>query len=351
MIYLTSDYTAGAHPDIMDALVKTNLEHSVGYGLDDYTREAQRIVREVCDAPDAEVIFLVGGTQTNATAIDGILRRHEGVLAADSGHVAVHEAGAIEASGHKVLTLPHHEGKVSAEDVERYITTFYADDTHEHMVAPGMLYISQPTEYGTIYSRAELEALSDVCRHHAIPMYIDGARMAYALGSDSCDFTLADIARMADIFYIGGTKCGALFGEALVVTRPMIIKGLFSLVKQHGALLAKGRLLGVQFATLLSDGRYESIGSHAVRLAMKIREAMRKAGYEAVVPSPTNQQFFELPNELIDRLRAIAAFDYWGPRGTTRSTVRFVTSWATTPAEVDRFIAAIDNNKSCGLGE
>lgn len=328
----------------MDALVATNMEHSVGYGLDDYTREAQCRVREMCDMPDAEVIFLVGGTQTNATAIDGILRHHEGVLAAESGHIAVHEAGAIEASGHKVLTLPHRDGKVEAESVERYITTFYADDTHEHMVAPGMLYISQPTEYGTVYTRAELEALGDVCRRHDIPMYIDGARMAYALGSDGCDFTLADIARIADIFYIGGTKCGALFGEALVVTRPTIIKGLFSLVKQHGALLAKGRLLGLQFMTLLNNDLYRRLGRHAVHEAMRIRDAMHTAGYDAVVCSPTNQQFFHLPNELIDRLHTVAAFDYWGPRGATHSTVRLVTSWATTPAEVDRFIAALNSD-------
>lgn len=338
MIYLTSDYTAGAHPDVMERLMATNLEHTVGYGLDPYTVEAQRLVRRLCDAPDAEVIFLVGGTQTNATAIDGLLHHHEGVLAADSGHIAVHEAGAIEASGHKVLTLPHHAGKVAAEDVERYIATFYADDTHEHMVAPGMLYISQPTEYGTVYSRAELEALADVCHRHAIPMYVDGARMAYALQAEDADFTLSDIARTADVFYIGGTKCGALFGEALVVTRPNLIRGLFSLVKQHGALLAKGRLLGLQFATLLDEGRYESIGRHAVRLAMKIREAMHAAGYDAVVPSTTNQQFFTLPNELIDRLREVAAFDYWGPRGATHSTVRLVTSWATTEEDVDTFI-------------
>lgn len=338
MIYLTSDYTAGAHPDVMERLMATNLEHTVGYGLDPYTVEAQRLVRRLCDAPDAEVIFLVGGTQTNATAIDGLLHHHEGALAADSGHIAVHEAGAIEASGHKVLTLPHHAGKVAAEDVERYIATFYADDTHEHMVAPGMLYISQPTEYGTVYSRAELEALADVCHRHAIPMYVDGARMAYALQAEDADFTLSDIARTADVFYIGGTKCGALFGEALVVTRPNLIRGLFSLVKQHGALLAKGRLLGLQFATLLDEGRYESIGRHAVRLAMKIREAMHAAGYDAVVPSTTNQQFFTLPNELIDRLREVAAFDYWGPRGATHSTVRLVTSWATTEEDVDTFI-------------
>ncbi|MBQ8493617.1 MAG: low specificity L-threonine aldolase [Alistipes sp.] len=341
MIYLNSDYTAGAHPSVMDALSATNLEHSVGYGLDPYTKEACSMIRRLTECPEAEIMLLVGGTQTNATAIDGVLRHHEGVLAADSGHIAVHEAGAIEASGHKVLTLPHTEGKLSAKDVERYITEFYADDTHDHMVAPGMLYISQPTEYGTIYSRQELEALSDVCRHHDMPLYIDGARLAYALTADGADFTLADIARLADMFYIGGTKAGALFGEALVVTRPRLVKNLFSLVKQHGALLAKGRLLGIQFSTLLRDGLYERIGRHAVTLAMRLRAALQEAGYDAVVDSPTNQQFFHLPNDLIDHLHMVASFDYWGPRGATHSTIRLVTSWATTPAEVDEFIAVL----------
>ena len=325
----------------MDALVATNLEHTPGYGLDRYTEEARNIIRRLTNCPDASVMLLVGGTQTNATAIDGVLAHHEGVLAAESGHIAVHESGAIEASGHKVLTLPHTEGKVSAMDVERFITEFYADETHEHMVTPGMLYISQPTEYGTIYSRAELEALSTVCHNHDIPLYIDGARLAYGLAAENADFSLEDIARLSDIFYIGGTKAGALFGEALVVTRPKLIKGLFSLIKQHGALLAKGRLLGIQFATLLRDGLYERIGNHAVTLALRIRDAFNEAGYEAVVNSPTNQQFFHLPNDLIDRLREVAAFDYWGPRGATHSTVRFVTSWATTEQDIEEFILAL----------
>lgn len=325
----------------MDALLATNLEHSVGYGLDPYTAEACDIIRRLTGCPSAEVILLVGGTQTNATAIDGILRHHEGVLAAESGHIAVHEAGAIEASGHKVLTLPHYDGKVHAEDVERYITEFYADATNPHMVAPGMLYISQPTEYGTIYSLAELEALSAVCHRHDIPLYVDGARLGYALAAESADFTLSDIARLSDAFYIGGTKCGALFGEALVVTRPTLIKALFSLVKQHGALLAKGRLLGIQFSTLLRDGLYMDICHHAVTLALRLREAFRAAGYEATVASPTNQQFFHLPNDLIDRLHEVASFDYWGSRGATHSTIRLVTSWATTDKDIDELIALL----------
>lgn len=318
----------------MEALVNTNLEHSVGYGNDSYTSEAKNLIRHAIGSPDAEIMFLVGGTQTNATAIDGILARHEGVLAAESGHIAVHESGAIEASGHKVLTLPHYDGKVRAEDVERYINDFYADETYQHMVAPGMLYISQPTEYGTIYSLSELESLSTVCHKHNIPLYIDGARMAYGLKAEGADFTLRDIARLADIFYIGGTKCGTLFGEALVVTNRGLLKNLFPLVKQHGALLAKGRLLGVQFRELFSNGLYEQIGTEAVNLAIKIREALRAAGYMPVIESPTNQQFFRLPNTVIDRLREHVSFDYWGPRGDTESVVRFVTSWATTLEEI-----------------
>lgn len=336
MIHFDSDYMAGAHPEILEALVRTNLEHTAGYGNDPYTTEAKALIRKAVGIEDAQVFFLVGGTQTNATVIDGILARHEGVVAADSGHIAVHESGAIEASGHKVLTLPHHEGKLRAEEVERYIEDFYADETYPHMVAPGMVYISQPTEYGTIYSLAELEALGAVCRKHAIPLYIDGARLGYGLKAEGADFTLKDVARIADVFYIGGTKVGALFGEAVVVTNPKLLRNLFPLVKQHGALLAKGRLLGLQFGVLFRDGLYERIGEKAVKHAITIRESFRKAGYEVVIESPTNQQFLRLPNEVIDRLRQDMSFDYWGSRGEKESIVRFVTSWATTDEDISR---------------
>ncbi len=342
MIRFDSDYMSGAHPEVMEALVRTNLELTAGYGNDPYTSEARELIRKATGNADAEVMFLVGGTQTNATVIDGLLARHEGVLAAESGHIAVHESGAIEASGHKVLTLPHHEGKVKAEDVERYIVEFYADETYQHMVAPGMLYISQPTEYGTIYSLEELATLSEVCHNHNIPLYIDGARLGYALAAEDADFTLEALSRLADVFYIGGTKVGTLFGEAVVVNNRSLLKNLFPLVKQHGALLAKGRLLGVQFATLFGDGLYERIGAHGVRLAMRIRKAFAKAGYEPIINSTTNQQFFQLPNTLIDSLRREASFDYWGPRGTTESTVRFVTSWSTTDEDVDRLERLLD---------
>lgn len=345
MIHFDCDYMAGAHPALLEALVRTNLEHTAGYGNDPYTAEARELIRQTVGNSEAQVMFLVGGTQTNATLIDGILARHEGVLAAESGHIAVHESGAIEASGHKVLTLPHYDGKVRSEDVERYITEFYADETYQHMVAPGMLYISQPTEYGTVYSLSELEALSECCHRHNIPLYVDGARLGYALAAEGADFTLRDMARLADLFYIGGTKVGALFGEAVVVSNPTLLKNLFPLVKQHGALLAKGRLLGVQFAELFRDGLYERIGHHAVTLAMRIKQAFTAAGYDVVVDSPTNQQFFRLPNDVIDSLRQHASFDYWGPRGKDMSIVRLVTSWATTEADVEELIKLIKSKE------
>ena len=343
MIYFNSDYTAGAHREVLDALTRTNYEHTVGYGLDQYTAEAKTLIRTAIGCDDAEIIFLVGGTQTNATAIDGLLARHEGVLAAESGHIAVHESGAIEASGHKVLTLSEYSGKVRAEDVDRYIAEFYRDDTYQHMVAPGMLYISQPTEYGTVYTLSELEDLSAVCSKYNIPLYIDGARMGYGLMAEGADFGLSDIARLADVFYIGGTKCGALFGEALVVTNRKLLRNIFPLVKQHGALLAKGRLLGLQFSALFRDDLYMRICGDAVRLALRLREVMRSAGYEVVIESPTNQQFFRLPNDVIDKLRKSVSFDYWGPRGAESSMVRFVTSWATTDADIAALELLIKN--------
>jgi threonine aldolase len=329
---------------VLQRLIDTNLQQTVGYGADPYTARAKALIREACGAPEAQVHFLVGGTQTNATVIDGLLARHEGVLAAESGHISVHESGAIEATGHKVLTLPQYEGKVRAEDVAHYIDEFYRDDTYEHMVAPGMLYISFPTEYGTLYSLEELKALSEVCHTREIPLYIDGARLGYALGAEECDVTLGDLARLADVFYIGGTKVGALFGEAVVVTNPKLLPHFFPLIKQHGALLAKGRLLGVQFEALFSNGLYEQIGRKATSLALRLREGFERLGYSAVVNSPTNQQFFRLPNRVIDALMPHAGFEYWGPRGTTESTVRFVTSWSTTDQDITDLLSLLENS-------
>lgn len=338
MLHFDSDYMEGAHPEVMRRLCETNLEQTVGYGCDEYTRVAKTKIKEAIGLPDAEVHFLVGGTQTNATVIDGLLRPHQGVLAAETGHINVHESGAIEATGHKVLTLPQHMGKVKAEEVEAYINNFYRDETYEHMVAPGMLYISHPTEYGTLYSLAELEALSNVCRRAEIPLYMDGARLGYALASPATDVTLKDIARLCDVFYIGGTKVGALFGEAVVATRPGLLKHFFPLIKQHGALLAKGRLLGIQFDTLFTDNLYVEIASHAIRQAMKLKQAFVAKGYRLFIDSFTNQQFIVMPNEQIDRLMQYATFELWGPRGESETVVRFVTSWATTDEAIDKLI-------------
>lgn len=341
MIYFDSDYMAGAHPKVMARLMETNYEQTTGYGSDAYTAHAAELVREACMAPDARVFFLVGGTQTNATVIDGVLDRHEGVLAAESGHINVHESGAIEATGHKVLTLPSYDGKVKADDVAKFIQDFYSDDTYEHMVAPGMLYISFPTEYGTVYSLEELEAIKDVCHRADIPLFIDGARLGYGLAAKDNDVTLQDIARLADVFYIGGTKVGALFGEAVVITDPDLLKHFVPLVKQHGALMAKGRLLGLQFEALFTDGLYEEISAGVVDKAIRLKEAFVEAGYSVEVDSPTNQQFFRLPNNVIDRLRENVSFEMWGPRGEHESVVRFVTGWTTTDEEIDELISYI----------
>ena len=335
MIYFDTDYMAGAHPMVLERLCQTNQEQTTGYGTDAYTARATELIREACGTPDARVRFLVGGTQTNATVIDGVLSRHEGVLSAESGHINVHESGAIEATGHKVLVLPSYQGKVRAADVRNFIREFYSDDTYEHMVAPGMLYISFPTEYGTVYSLGELEELSSVCHEAGIPLFIDGARLGYGLAAEGSDVTLKDIARLADVFYIGGTKIGTLFGEAVVITNPDLLKNFMPLVKQHGALLAKGRLLGVQFEALFTDGLYEKISRDTVRRAIRLKEIFNSAGYPSAVDSPTNQQFFTLPNTLIDRLREEASFEMWGPRGETESTVRFVTGWSTTDEDIE----------------
>lgn len=341
MLHFDCDYMEGAHPEVMRRLLETNLEQTPGYGCDPHTERARELIRQACGTPQAEVHFLVGGTQTNATVIDGLLRRHEGVLAAESGHINVHEAGAIEAAGHKVLTLPSHEGKVCAEEVDRWIEEFYRDETWPHMVAPGMLYLSHPTEYGTLYTLSEMEAIHAVCQRHSIPLYLDGARLSYALASEENTLTLRDIARLCEVFYIGGTKTGLLFGEAVVITQPELLPHFFTLVKQHGALLAKGRLLGVQFETLFTDGLYLRIARQAISTARRLKEALLAKGYRLHIDSPTNQQFFLLPNREIDRLSQYATFELWGPRGEEESVVRFVTSWATTDEQIDALIARL----------
>lgn len=333
MIHFDCDYMAGAHPEVLDAIVKNNQVQTAGYGSDDFCNRAKALIREACGTPDATVHFMVGGTQTNSTVLDAILWRTDGVLAAESAHINVHESGAVELFGHKVIGLPAGNGKLSAADVDAYVTNFYADDTNEHMVAPGAVYLSFSTELGTLYSLAELEQLSAVCKKHNIPLYIDGARLGHGLAA-SPDVTLKDIARLCDVFYIGGTKMGALMGEAVVCTNDKLLPRFFTLMKAHGAVLAKGRLLGMQFEAFFKDGLYERIGKHTVALALRLRKALEDKGFKPFIDSPTNQQFFTLPNEVIDRLMQAATFEYWGPRGATESKVRFVTSWETTEADI-----------------
>lgn len=343
MIYFDSDYMAGAHPKVMERLLETNHLSTIGYGCDERTKHAAELIRNACGQPNARVYFLVGGTQTNSTVIDGLLSRHQGVLAAESAHINVHEAGAIEATGHKILTLPQYEGKVLASDLKEYIDNFYSDDTYEHMVAPGMLYISFPTEYGTTYSYEELTKLSEICHNANIPLYIDGARLAYGLAAKGNNVTLKDIAQLSDVFYIGGTKVGALFGEAVVITNPTLLKNFFPLIKQHGALLAKGRLLGVQFEALFENNLYEEIGLQTVEKAIRIRNLFSSKGYKIVVDSTTNQQFIRLPNQIIDKLKENISFELWGPRGKTETVVRFVTGWATSHTDIDTLASILNN--------
>lgn len=340
-LWFASDYMEGAHPRLMARLNETNLERSVGYGLDPYCESARDRIRAACACPEADVRFLVGGTQTNATVIDALLRPGQAAVAADTGHINTHEAGAIEASGHKVEALPHTNGKITAAQVEALCRECPPDSECAHTVIPGLVYISQPTEYGTLYTLAELTALSETCRKNGLYLYVDGARLAYALCSPENDVSLADLARLTDAFYLGGTKCGALMGEAVVLPNPRLIPRFFTIIKLHGALLAKGRLLGVQFDELMKDGLYLEIGAQAVALAARIQEALKRAGYPLLFESPTNQVFAVLPNERVRALAEQVEFTVWEPCGQEHTVVRFVTGWATREEDVDALCALL----------
>ena len=341
-LYFASDYMEGAHPNIIDRLCETNYIHTGGYGLDEITASAIRRIREACRCPEAEVKLLVGGTQTNAIVIRALLRSYQGVIAADSGHIAVHEAGAIELGGHKVICLPNEAGKISAAQVEECIRNYEQDDNHEHMVMPGMVYISQPTEYGTLYSLEELIGLSGVCRRHNIPLYMDGARLAYALASEENDIDLPDYAKLCDVFYIGGTKCGALFGEAVVLPDPSRIPHFFSIIKQNGGLLAKGRILGIQFDELFKDQLYQRIGKKAVRYAVRITEALKEKGYPILIDSPTNQIFIVVEDSVLEQLREKVEYSYIEKYDENHTVIRFCTSWATRKEDVDELIGLFE---------
>ena len=342
MISFTCDYTEGAHPAILERLVQTNFSQEQGYGADRFSERARDLIRQATGCPQADVFLLVGGTQTNATVIDALLRGYEGVLAADTGHVAVHEAGAIEFGGHKVLTLPQREGKIDADGLRRYLETFAADESRDHMVQPGLVYLSYPTEYGTLYSRQELAAIRAVCDTWKLPLFLDGARLGYGLASDAADMTLRDIAACCDVFYIGGTKVGALCGEAVVFPRGNAPKGFFTTVKQHGALLAKGRLLGIQFETLMEDGLYLRIARHAIDQANKLKTIFLQKGYPFYIDSPTNQQFPILTRAQMQAVSAAEVlFEVWAQLPDGRCVTRFATSWATTDAHLEALEAVL----------
>ena len=340
MISFESDYNNGCHEAILNRLSATNNERATGYGLDDFCNAARDKVRQACGAPDADVFFLVGGTQTNATVIDAMLSGYQGVLSVETGHINVHESGAIEFGGHKVLALPSHDGKMDADELRRWLEAFYADIAYEHMVFPGMVYITFSTEMGSIYSRDELQAISDVCKQYKLPLFIDGARLGYGLMAEGCDVTIQRLAALCDVFYIGGTKCGALCGEAVVFPQGNAPAHFFTIVKQHGALLAKGRLLGIQFDVLMEDGLYFKIARHAVEQAMRLRDAFVAKGYDMYSNSPTNQQFVLLDKETIARLEKDFVFEQWFPVDD-KMNCRFVTSWATRPEDVDALLDAL----------
>ena len=345
MIYFNSDYLEGAHPSIMKRLMDTNMAQSVGYSEDEYCAAAREKIKAACEAPDADVHFLVGGTQTNTTVIASILRPYQGVIAPTSGHINCHETGAIESTGHNVLALPTDNGKITAQQIEEYYLWHHTSPDFEHIVMPGMVYISYPTEGGTIYSKAELTAIYETCQRCGLPLYIDGARMGYGLMSDECDLTLPELASLCDVFYIGGTKVGALFGEAVVVMNPALKKDFRFFMKQRGGMLAKGRLLGIQFDTLFTDNLYLKISRHAIDMAHQIREIFVSAGYPLLFDSPTNQQYPIMPDSELAEIGKNFGYEYWERVDETHSGVRFCASWATTQENVDALREAVNNLK------
>ncbi|MCM3318735.1 low specificity L-threonine aldolase [Staphylococcus warneri] len=341
MLSFENDYLEGAHEKVLQRLIETNRIQAPGYGFDQFTDQAIQQIKHKIKCLDATIRFLVGGTQTNQVVINSMLESYEGVISAETGHVAVHEGGAIEYSGHKVLTIPSSEGKITANGVEDYIETFNSDFKRDHMVFPGMVYISHPTEYGTLYSKSELEALSNVCRKHNLPLFMDGARLGYGLMSDHSDMTIEDVANYCDIFYIGGTKIGALCGEAVVFTKQNEPKHFTTRIKHHGALLAKGRLTGIQFLELFTDDLYFKISRHAIEMANKMKEGFLKKGYRLYFDSPTNQQFFILSNDKINELKQKVKFAVWEKYDDQHRVVRFATSWATPEENINQLLELI----------
>ncbi|HBI7177923.1 TPA: aminotransferase class I/II-fold pyridoxal phosphate-dependent enzyme [Listeria monocytogenes] len=342
MLVFENDYTEGAHERILKALVDTNKEKLTGYGTDYYSQSAKEKIRKLCQNNEADIHFLVGGTQTNKIVIDALLQSYEGVVSAETGHINIHEAGAIELTGHKILTLPTHEGKIDAQELKDYLLTFYHDGNYEHMVFPGMVYISHPTEYGTLYTKNELSNLSAICRDYKIPLFLDGARLGYGLMADETDVNLVTISEFCDVFYIGGTKVGALCGEAIVFSNPKIVPAHFkTIIKQHGGLLAKGRLLGIQFDTLFSDNLYFDISKHAISMSNLIKKELQKKNYRFYLDSPTNQQFVILSNEQFAILSKDIRLGFWEKYDSNHTVVRISTSWGTLQEDVEKLITLL----------
>lgn len=342
MIRFNSDYLEGAHPRVMQRLMETNLAQSPGYGEDEYCEEARATIRTLCHAPDADVQFLVGGTQTNTTVLAAALLPYQGVISADTGHIAVHESGAIEATGHKVIALPGRSGKLDAGQVSDCCRLHFSDESHEHMVMPAVVYISNPTEVGTLYSREELTALRAVCDQWNLVLFLDGARLGYGLASQENTLDLPFLARVCDVFYIGGTKQGLLFGEALVIRNEALKRNFRYMIKQKGGMLAKGRLLGVQFQEMLRDGLYDELSEHAIQLAMKLKAALTELNVPFLVDSPTNQQFPILPDVVLSMLRQKYSYATIERVDTKHTAVRFCTSWATREEDVDALITDLN---------
>ena len=341
MISFESDYNNGAHPKVLQHIIDTNNTNSKSYGYDDWSENAKKKIKQACNCPEADIYFLPGGTQTNATVIDAILASYEGVIAAETAHINVHESGAIEAYGHKILTLPSHDGKILAEELESFLKVFHADPTCEHMVYPGMVYITFPSELGTLYTKKEIGDIYTICQNYNIPLYIDGARLGYGLMANGCDITLEWLCKHCDVFYIGGTKVGALCGEAVVFTHKNTPRHFFTIIKRHGALLAKSRLAGVQFEALFTDNLYLNISKHAIEMAMLLRDIFINAGF-IVSDSPTNQQFVVLKNTQIEKLQDLIAFETWEQINQENTLCRFVTSWATTHEDLHALSDALN---------
>lgn len=335
MIIFDNDYSNGAHPKILERLCATNGMISLPYGDDEFCEQAKQKIMAACDDYEANIFFLTGGTQTNATVIDSLLYQYEGVIAVDTGHINVHEAGAIEFTEHKIITIPNKDGKMEAAALNKYLNDFMHDGNKAHGVYPGLVYITFPSEFGTLYSANELKEIYDICRNFDIPLYVDGARLGYGLAADGNDITLPYLAKHCDVFYIGGTKIGALCGEAVVFTHNNANRHFFSIQKQHGAVMAKGRLLGIQFDTLFTDDLYMRLSRHAIDMAMRMKRIFAEKGYRFYIDSPTNQQFVIIDNEEVERLSREIIFTHWGQADEHSMICRFVTSWSTTDEELD----------------